>query len=401
MNQMATSPGVPFIGLPDLMRMAMKGIDLTPLGSKLIEYAQQNAQAAEAWLDIATIFQLKQNRIFALAMQQEALRLQRIFHQPAQRFPVRVRLLAIFGAGDLMSNTPVEFLVEHSDIALDMLYVTLDDPMPELLPPHDAIFVAIAESEENRPLLDKVGAWLRTVSVPVFNRPEYISRLSRDEVWARYHDIADVCLPQTVRVERERLVEWASGRKSGGLAEQGFPCIVRPIDSHAGLGLEQLDDGAALAVYLAQHQEPMFFVAPFVNYRGLDGQFRKYRIVLMQGVPYLCHLAISRHWMVHYLNADMLRNPANRAEEARCMAEFEQTFVPRHAAALAEIAHRSGLDYVGIDCAELPDGRLLIFEIDSNMVVHALDPEDIFPYKKTHMQTVFDAFQRMLTDAVV
>ena len=400
MNQMATSCGVPFIGLPDLMRMAMKGIDLTPLGSKLIEYAQQNAQAAEAWLDIATIFQLKQNRDFALTMQREALRLQRVFHQPAQRFPVRVRLLAVFGAGDLMANTPVEFLVEHSDIALDMLYATLDEPIPDALPPYDAIFVAIAESEENRPLLDKVGAWLRTVAVPVFNRPECISRLSRDEVWATYHDIVGVCLPQTVRVSRELLAEWAAGRVPEGLTEQGFPCIVRPVDSHAGLGLEQLCDGVALAAYLAQHQEPMFFVAPFVDYRGRDGQFRKYRIVLIQGVPHLCHLAISQHWMVHYLNADMLQNPVNRAEEARCMLEFEHSFAMRHAVALSEIARRSGLDYVGIDCAELPDGRLLVFEIDSNMVVHALDPEDIFPYKKPHMQTVFDAFQRMLTDAV-
>ena len=403
-NQTATSSGVPFIGLPDLMRMAIKGIDLAPLGSKLIEYAQQKPQAAEVWLDIATIFQLKQNRDFALAMQREALKLQRVFHQPAKRFPVRLRLLAIFGEGDLMANTPVEFLVENSDISLDMLYVTADfsplDIQLQQLPAHDAIFVAIAESEENRPLLHKVAEWLRMVTVPVFNRPEYISRLSRDEVWETFHDIDGISLPRTLRLPRDRLAELVQGGGQESLPDCTFPCIVRPVDSHAGQGLEKVDDLSALERYLATHEEAVFFLAPFVDYRGEDGRFRKYRIVLMRGKPYLCHLAISQHWMVHYLNADMLRNADNRAEEAQRMTDFDQTFAAHHAPALQEIARRSGLDYLGIDCAETSDGRLLVFEIDSNMIVHALDPEDIFRYKKAHMQVVFDAFQHMLADAI-
>ena len=81
------------------------------------------------------------------------------------------------------------------------------------------------------------------------------------------------------------------------------------------------------------------------------------------------------------------------------MANFDNDFARRHAAAFRAIYERMGLDYLGIDCGETPTGELLIFEVDSNMIVHALDPADLFPYKQPQMHKVFDAFRTMLIDA--
>jgi hypothetical protein len=92
----------------------------------------------------------------------------------------------------------------------------------------------------------------------------------------------------------------------------------------------------------------------------------------------------------------MLENPVNRLEEARFMAAFDDEFAARHAAAFAALHQRLGLDYFGIDSAELPDGRLLVFEVDVAMIVHDMDPPDLFPYKKPQMRKVFEAFQAML-----
>ena len=107
-------------------------------------------------------------------------------------------------------------------------------------------------------------------------------------------------------------------------------------------------------------------------------------------------MAISRHWMIHYLNADMIDNAQNRAEEARFMEDFDDDFGARHRKALREVARRSGLDYLIMDCGETPDGKLLIFEVGNAMIVHAMDPEDIFPYKTIQMRKLFGAFQAML-----
>ena len=57
---------------------------------------------------------------------------------------------------------------------------------------------------------------------------------------------------------------------------------------------------------------------------------------------------------------------------------------------------RIGLPYLGIDCAETRDGRLLIFEVDNAMVVHAMDDPGRYPYKRPVMDKVFGAFEAML-----
>ena len=175
-----------------------------------------------------------------------------------------------------------------------------------------------------------------------------------------------------------------------------FPLIARPTGSHAGEGLRKIDSRADLDAYLAETEGPAHYVAPFVDYSGADGLFRKYRIVLIEGAPFAVHMAVSPRWMVHYLNADMIDNPAHRAEEARFMANFDQDFARRHAIALHAVWRRAGLDYVLLDCAETRDGELLIFEAGTAMIIHALDPKDLFPYKAPQMTKIFAAFQDML-----
>ena len=180
------------------------------------------------------------------------------------------------------------------------------------------------------------------------------------------------------------------------LEDGDFPIIVRPIGSQAGLGLAKLDNPAAVADYLEDRPEETFFISRFVDYSSDDGMFRKYRIVLVDGRAYACHMAISDQWKIWYLNADIILNDANRAEEARFMATFDAEFAVRHKDALAEMSRQIGLAYCTVDCAETKDGRLLIFEADNTAIVHDMDPVDVFPYKAPQMRKIFDAFVAML-----
>ncbi len=78
------------------------------------------------------------------------------------------------------------------------------------------------------------------------------------------------------------------------------------------------------------------------------------------------------------------------------MEGFDAGFARRHASAFAALHRRIGLDYFAVDCAETQDGGLLIFEADVAMIVHDLDPPDLYPYKKSQMRKVFDAFEALL-----
>jgi hypothetical protein len=87
------------------------------------------------------------------------------------------------------------------------------------------------------------------------------------------------------------------------------------------------------------------------------------------------------------------------SSEPAFFAAFDDDFARRHHDALLSIAQRTELEYVGIACGETPDGELLVFEVDSGMTVHAMDPVDLFPYKQPQMRKVFRAFRQMPIDA--
>jgi glutathione synthase/RimK-type ligase-like ATP-grasp enzyme len=270
--------------------------------------------------------------------------------------------------------------------------------LPQPLPEHDVAIVAVAESNDNQALLAELATLVRSWPCAVVNSPRHIAQLTRDGTWELLKSAPGIEIPVNARIDRQGLERVGRGETPIATVLDGcrFPIIARPMDSHAGEGLSKLESAADVDGYLRERAEPEFYLAPFVDYRGPDGLFRKYRIALIDGRAYAVHMAISEHWMIHYLNADMTDSADKRAEEARFMADFDQDFAVRHAAALRAIAERSGLDYLPFDCAETRDGKLLLFEVGTNMVVHAMDQADLFPYKRPQMEKVFGAFQAML-----
>lgn len=399
-NALPILPAAKYLGLATLLRLNMAGTDLRPILEKLIQQATDDPNDSCSLMDAALIFQFHGNQELALNLQKEALSLHRLYCLPAKK-PVKLRLLVLMVPGAINANVPIECLLEDSDVELNIYYATGTEIDPAEIPEHDVLFVAICETEANRPILQ---AWLPLLAQwprPVLINPLNIERVARDTAADLLSALPDVVMPPTLRLSRSALVQMtvscaATGQLQPGLA---FPLIVRPLDSHAGNDLYKVDSPAEMIEKLGTMPGGEFFVSPFVDYRSNDGQFRKYRIILIQGQPFACHMGISSHWMIHYLNAGMADSAEKRAEEALFMANFEAGFAQRHANALAAINDRIGLDYLGIDCAETSDGHLLIFEVDHAMVVHAMDPVDVYSYKQPAMQKIFSAFRAMLFKA--
>ncbi len=386
------------LGLAALLRRYLSGEDLAPLGLRLMDQATDQPLAAGALLDAAFIMQFYGKPTLALDLQHLALRESRHYCIPAT-LPVRLRLLALVAPGAMMANVPLECLLEQTDIELHLYYVSTETLPHEALPPHDLLFVAIGESTQNQPLL---AAWQQALThwpVPVLNLPQQIAQTARDTAAQRLQHLPGVLMPLTWRIERPLLAQLAAGVTPAAcqLPELTWPLLVRPVDSHAGHALTLTPDATTLAAQLPELPGEHFFIAPFIDYRSADGLFRKYRVVLIGGQPFGVHMGISSAWMIHYLNAGMAEDAAKRAEEAAFLTNFAD-FAQRHRAALRAIHEQMGLDYLGIDCAELPDGRLLIFEVDPAMVVHSFDPIDLYPYKQPAMQHIFSAFRHLLLD---
>lgn len=393
-------PATP-IGLPTLCQMAFDGLDLAPVWNRLVHRVNAQPGDAAALLDLSTIAQLQGRPQDRVALQTAALKLQQVYRRPAAiAAPRPLRLLAFMAPGDFMANTPLEFMLEGSSIVLDMMYVVPGTKLPEP-PEHDVALVAIDESDATAPVLREISQLVKFWPRPVVNAPDRIARLTRAGTWELLKSAPNIVMPMNARIDRKTLVDIGAGDVAieSVLEGSGFPIIARPFWSQAGMGLVKLDDASAIDAYLREWADAEFYLAPFVDYSSRDGLFRKCRIAIIDGHPFVCHMAISQHWMIHYLNADMRNDAAKRAEEARFMANFDSDFGARHAAAFRTIADRSGLEYLPIDCGETQDGKLLVFEVGTAMIVHSMDPPDLFPYKRPQMEKVFKAFQTMLQNA--
>jgi len=388
---------VPFMGVSALLRKAFAGGDVSELGASLIERVQQHNDLY-ALLDLSTVLQLHYQRETGLTVLAEALKTQALYRVAQARSAGALRMLVLKAPGDLMSNTPVECLLDEFDITVDVLYVGAGESLPGVIPDHDLLLVAIGESDENQPILAQLTEALADWPRPVLNLPARVSRLSRNIASELLGAVPGVVMPSTVRVGREYLQQIADGSAEVGAFLEGgaFPLILRPVGSHAGSGLVKVERPDEIEAYLAKYEQTQFYVARFYDYASPDGLFRKYRVVMVAGRPYVCHMGISEHWIVHYPYEEMIAHPSRRDEEQQVMASFDTGLGLRHQAAFDALQQRVGLDYWGMDCAETSQGELLIFEVTSAMVIHAMDRVDLFPYKQGQMKTVFGAFHRML-----
>ncbi|MBR0719248.1 RimK family alpha-L-glutamate ligase [Bradyrhizobium liaoningense] len=386
------------IGFARLTHQAFDGVDLRPLRDRLVaKIADGTAQAGEG-LDLSLIAQLLGDKDAGLAIQAEVLAFHQLFRSPCAVTKPALRVLALAAAIDMGGNTPIEFLLEGSEIELLTLYVVKDVGLPEPLPDHDVAIVVASDSEECREALASIEVAASRWPRPLLNRPDRIANLDRDKLYRLLADIPGLDIPATICVTRAQLSALAVGemRCDDIAGELCFPMIARPRGSHAGVGLAKIDDAASLASYLAERNEHEFFVARFVDYASADGLYRKYRLAIVDGRPYACHMAIADRWDIWYLNAYMAFSEEKRAEEAAFMRDFDDAFARRHRNALDEMSRRVGLDYFTIDCAENRNGELLIFEADNTAVVHNMDSPDVFPYKQPQMRRIFAAFTAML-----
>ncbi len=394
-------PSTNYWGLAPFLRASIAGEDLRAMAQAALERVGQNPEAANLWLNLSTLMFSLGQREAGFATQNQALALERLFEIKAKTQPAALRLLVLMVPGEVAANTPLDCLLEGSDIDLLNYFISPDSLLPSPMPNHDAVFIAIGDAPEHRPLLAELAEKLAHWPQPVLNSAKTIPNTERAQASRLLQAIDGVLMPPTRAFCRATLT--GDITRTTDLPTDSeplvFPLIIRPHDSHAGRDLDKLESAAALQAYLARVTAAHFFIAPFIDYRSRDGLFRKFRIALVHGEAFIVHMAISNHWMIHYVNAGMYEEAQKRAEEAQFMAQFAQ-FTQRHQAALAAISARMGLDYVCFDGAETLDGQLLIFEIDHVMVVHAMDLPALFPYKAEPIQQIQRAFRQMLVNRV-
>jgi hypothetical protein len=270
------------------------------------------------------------------------------------------------------------------------------EPAAELaarLPPYDICFNAVADPDLAASFLDDIGALIAVLDRPVLNPLPRVAATRRDLAPDLLAGIPELLVPGVRRVEGTALKPLAV--TPDGLA---FPLLLRPAGDHGGDDLLVIHSAEALGAQAETASADAYYLTDFVDYRSADGFFRKYRLVFVDRQVFPYHLAVSREWKVHYWRTaeEMAQLDWMRVEEEAFLADWRQTFGPAAAAAVEAIGRRLDLDYAGLDCGLLPDGRVVLFEANAQMLVHLTDPAEIFPYKHRYLPPLFQAVDAMV-----
>jgi tetratricopeptide (TPR) repeat protein/glutathione synthase/RimK-type ligase-like ATP-grasp enzyme len=311
--------------------------------------------------------------------------------RPLTRFPsakaepdFSVLVMIAPGAG----NTPYKYLIGKSSYEAHF-YALLPGVAPnvDLLRANGDIVVnLISDVDQGRDILTSAEMLVDRLQRPVVNHPRKVLSTGRDVIAERLSAIPHCRMPRTAR----RL-----GHEVAALAETfGFPVLLRMPGTHGGDAFEKIESAAEIDAFLSQYPGDEYYVTEYVDYRSADGYFRKYRMMLVDGVVLPYHLAIADQWKIHHFRTEMGSHRWMQREEEAFLDNPGAVFTEAHDAALREIGRIVGLDFFGVDCSSDRDGNVLIFEVNASMLIH--DDNAQFAYKAPHVARIKAVFDAML-----
>lgn len=145
-------------------------------------------------------------------------------------------------------------------------------------------------------------------------------------------------------------------------ADIRFPVFLRVADDHGGSRSDLLADPAALSSAIAAQRQKGTDLRGWIacEYAGLprpDGSHAKHGAFVIAGEIIPRHVMFGPHWVV---KTSQILTPATFHEQWVYFATNP------HASQLAEVFALARVDYGRIDYLTLPDGRIRVWEINTN-----------------------------------
>jgi len=264
------------------------------------------------------------------------------------------------------------------------------------LPSGGILINCMSDPDVNPRTLATVRTLISNFNYPVINHPDAVERTRRDRISELLRDVPGLLVPQTLRLSSNELA-----RLTAEMIQ--FPVIIREAGAHGGFDLLKVDSPSELSDAAQQFsQAEAVYVTEFVNFVSADGYYRKIRLFVVGGEVVPRHHMVSQSWNVHMRSRTeiMLPSPELRAEEEEFFRSMPSVIGERAVAGLVEAVRRVGLDYFGIDCALMSDGRLVVFEANATMNVLPLSSQPEFAYLKAPVVEIVKSFNTLIQSRI-
>jgi tetratricopeptide (TPR) repeat protein len=365
--------------------------EIEPAIASFQEAVALNPQDAESINWIGALRQAAGDDKAAQKAYAEAARIEPLIRRPAAKQPAEFRVLALYAP--FGGNTPTEYLFENAFFDTDTLSLFPDRDYDAAARRENIHLVInlVSDADQTGDLLPLAADLVDRLGLPILNHPRKVAQTTRDDVARLLKGVPHCRVPQALRLK--------SGHDHSEMALRAMlpftsSCLARPVGTHGGDDFEKIEDLPSLSAFLSQRKDHDHYLIEYIDYRSVDGHFRKYRFIFVgdQVLPY--HLCIGRDWKLHHINTDMAHHAWMQQEEAAFLGDSGAVFGPAQMQALHDIRDRMGLDYCGIDCGLDRDGNVVVFEVNASMLVHARN--EGFLYTTPAVELIKHAYDAML-----
>lgn len=382
------------------------GIAFSALGRLLSRLSEDDEEAAlcleraialngadnNTYVEFGNILMRARQTEAALAMFRRARELQPLITWRANQ--EKAAFSAVFLDTPMGGSTPVNYLAGRASYDRHFHCVLPDAPddLDLLRSKAGVVFNMISNADDGRDMLMRASDLAERIGRPTINHPRIVLNTDRESIARRFAGIPHCVVPRTVRVAGKRVAEAALKGEFPGF---GLPLLVRVAGPHGGDDFDRFDSWNDVAEFVSRSPDAGFYLIEYIDYKSVDGFYRKYRVVFIDGVLLPYHLAIHDNWKVHHFRTDMANHDWMREEEERFLADMGSVFSLPCQDSLRAMARATGLDYGGIDCGVDRDGRIVVFEANASMLVHD-EKNETFAYKNPYVVRIKNAFDAML-----
>ena len=259
---------------------------------------------------------------------------------------------------------------------------------------YDVVINAISDPDINAEGLTLAHEMCIKIGLPIINQPLDVLLTGRDRVAESLSAIDGFLVPKTGRVSGRTL-----RHEPPNASDFNWPLLCRPVGDHGAVQLrrfEMPDDFAAFAASLNGDRD--YYLTEFIDCARPDGRYWKTRVVIIEGEPMIRHVVISDQWISNTDNQGQNIQDQERQEhdEVAAMAAAYEYFTSQKGRQMVGALHEKlRLDYIGLDCAQLPDGRWVVFEANATM--------NMLPLRRPKSQVYINIIRRlskMLSQAV-
>ena len=303
-----------------------------------------------------------------------------------------ITLLVLSSA--LGGNIPIKHILDKQTFETTVIlteYYPLDTPLPA----HQLMINLVGDADlcqQGLAIAEKLQA---KSDKPIINPPALVRLTGRLDNAYRLASLPGVITPKVVLLPRASLLSDSSAQL---LVDYGFrfPLLLRSPGFHTGQFFVCVSSKHDLTAMAANMPDQDILVMELLEARNKQGDYHKYRVMFVDGKLYPLHLAISKHWKVHYFSADMADSPDFRQSEADFLQDMSGVLGAKAMPALENIRQALALDYGGIDFAVNANGDIVVFEANATMAVHRPEVSDKWQYRQIATEQILTAVRNMI-----